>query len=52
MTITILPDGRVLLPRGHPLLLEIAKALGDERAITFCEQDDLQEVVIGKRMCG
>jgi len=45
-------DGTVLLPRDHEICLEIAKALGDKKAIQFCEQAALSEVLIGKRMCG
>lgn len=40
------------MPRGHPLLSEIARALGDESVVRFCEQADMTEVLIGKRMCG
>jgi len=52
LEITILPDGRVLLPRGCDLMIEIAEELGDQRAKAFAEQAELTEVVIGKRMCG
>lgn len=52
--IIILSDGSVLLPRDAdvPLLTEIAKALGDQKAVEFCEQAALSKVHIGKRMCG
>ena len=54
VTIEILPDGTVLLPRNAnmPFLLDIAKALGDEKAITFCEQATLTKVLLGKPLCG
>lgn len=53
VTITIMPDGTVILPQiDSPGILEIAKALGDPRAIAFCEQAALTKVHIGKRMCG
>jgi hypothetical protein len=52
VTLVVLPDGRVLLPRGEAFLLAIAKELGDERAITFCEQASCCDLVTGKRMCG
>ena len=54
VTITILPDGSVLLPRDAdaPFLAEIAKALGDKKAEEFCRQASLSKVHVGKRMCG
>jgi hypothetical protein len=52
LEITILPNGKVLLPRGCNLMIEIAEILGDEKAKTFTEQAALTEVLIGKRMCG
>ncbi len=54
VTITIFPDGSVLLPRNAnmPFLADIAKALGDEKAELFCKQAELSKVHIGKRMCG
>lgn len=52
-TITILPDGTVILPQlESPIIAEIAKALGDDKARTFVEQASLTKVHIGKRMCG
>ena len=51
--ITILPNGEVVLPQiDDPLVAEIAKALGDEKAEEFCEQASLTKVHVGKRMCG
>ncbi len=52
LEITILPDGRVLLPRGCKLMVEIAELLGDEKAKSFTQQASLTEVLVGKRMCG
>lgn len=49
--ITILPDGRVLIPRDLSLA-DVAKALGDEKAELFCRQAGLTDVIVGKRMCG
>ena len=51
LTITILPDGKILLPRD-PALKELASALGDKGAVEFCEQAKLSKVHIGKRLCG
>lgn len=50
--IEILPDGNVMIPRGHPLWESIAKALGDESAELFCRQADLVRNILGRRMCG
>ena len=50
--ITILPDGKVLLPRGSRLMIDIAEALGDKKAKKFAEQACETEVLIGRRMCG
>jgi len=48
-----MPDGTVILPQiDSPILAEIAKALGDQKAKTFCDQAGLTTVHIGKRMCG
>lgn len=52
-TITILPDGTVILPQiDSPVIAAIAEALGDQKAQTFCDQASLTKVHIGKRMCG
>lgn len=52
MRISVLPDGSIVLPRGTEFLEEIAKACGDKAAVTFCEQAELNKVLVGKRMCG
>lgn len=52
MRIAVLADGSIVMPRGTPLLDEIAKAIADPAAVTFCEQADMNKVLFGKRMCG
>lgn len=52
LEIRILKGGKVLLPRGHPICLEIAIALGDPAAIVFCEQAEMSEIIFGDRHCG
>lgn len=45
-------NGQILLPRELGCSLAIAKALGDEKAISFCEQAEKNKVLVGKGMCG
>lgn len=52
MSIEIFPDGEVVLPQGEEFSLAIAEALNDPSAKEFCEQADMTDVLIGKRMCG
>lgn len=51
-TVDILPDGEVLLPRDDEISSLLAEALHDDSAKKFCDQSKMNEVLIGKRMCG
>jgi hypothetical protein len=48
----ILPDGEVVLTSDDEFSLAVAEALNDASATKFCEQSELTDVLIGKRMCG
>jgi hypothetical protein len=50
--LVLLPDGRVIFPRGIPELADIAAQLGDESAAEALRQASMTKVLVGKRMCG
>ena len=52
LTITIMPDGTVVLPAGLELTAELAKSLGDSKAAQKGVAATKAEVLFGERMCG
>lgn len=47
----VLPDGRVVLPKDARLAT-VAEALGDLGVAKSCRQASMNEVMVGKGMCG
>ena len=51
--IIILEDGKILLPKNHPLSRELAEAFGDEKAVKeYDDANSSMNILIGKAMCG